>query len=813
MRGPLPSWLADWLVVAPPTSADAATWQLDSVWRWAPWATLLLVVGAIAWTVFLYMRESTSASRKYRALLVGMRLAALAILLIMLAQLAIALRLTGPPTIAVVFDRSASMAIADRYGDNELVAQLARRLRDLQLDQPTRLNLAKLLVLERDGQFLHELAKRFRLKFYLVAEAIEQRAGDTQPAELIDEIRGLSADAPGSQATRLGDAVRRVLDDFRASPPAAVILLSDGVTTAGVPLLSAAQEARSKGVPIIAIGLGNSEPSQDIELADVLVDDAVFVDDLVSFQVRIKASGLAGQPAKVILRRDGEAAPLAEESVTLPSAGETLTAVLMDRPSAGGQAAYAVEILPLENEINKDNNRQRRNVDVSEEKIRVLLVQGYPSFEFRHLKMLLERDRTIQLSVYLQDADPEFAQQDKSALRAFPVSRNELMDYDVLVVGDVDPRLLPRNTWQNIRSFVSEKGGGLAVLAGPRYLPWLYRENADVRALLPIEIESLAAPAEQLSNRFTNGFVVQPTPIGLQSPALQLGDATAEVAGIWNNLAALYWLAGGGETKPGAQVWAVAAALSATPPASQTRPQTASQNPPREAPVILFQYVGPGRVLYHAMDSTWRWRLGAGDAYFARFWVQSIRFLARTKLQGGRGANLSADRREYHPREAVQLRARFMDPRTAPAGDDVTVLVDRVGERRRRIALHRNTAATGVFEGEVTDLAEGQYEAVLTEPRFPGTAPSTRFSVLAPPGELAHVEMDAASLAAAAETTRGNYYTIADADRLLRELPAGRRVPLENLPPIPLWNRWWLLAAFLSCITCEWVLRKRKGML
>ena len=73
--------------------------------------------------------------------------------------------------------------------------------------------------------------------------------------------------------------------------------------------------------------------------------------------------------------------------------------------------------------------------------------------------------------------------------------------------------------------------------------------------------------------------------------------------------------------------------------------------------------------------------------------------------------------------------------------------------------------------------------------------------------------MDAAALAAAAETTHGKFYTIADADQLLADLPAGRRVPIRNLPPIPIWNRWWLLSAFLSCITTEWILRKRKGML
>jgi hypothetical protein len=113
----------------------------------------------------------------------------------------------------------------------------------------------------------------------------------------------------------------------------------------------------------------------------------------------------------------------------------------------------------------------------------------------------------------------------------------------------------------------------------------------------------------------------------------------------------------------------------------------------------------------------------------------------------------------------------------------------------------------------VADLAQGQFEVVLAEPQIPGNPPATRFTVVAPPGELARPVMDAATLTAAAETTRGKFYTIANAGQMLANLPAGRRVPIQNLPPFSIWNRWWLLAAFLGCITTEWILRKRNGML
>jgi hypothetical protein len=51
-----------------------------------------------------------------------------------------------------------------------------------------------------------------------------------------------------------------------------------------------------------------------------------------------------------------------------------------------------------------------------------------------------------------------------------------------------------------------------------------------------------------------------------------------------------------------------------------------------------------------------------------------------------------------------------------------------------------------------------------------------------------------------------------DADRLLNELPAGRQVPVEALPPKPLWNTWPLLLGFLGLLITEWVLRKMGGM-
>ncbi len=814
MSGRVPNAVADWLGLNVPTGGDGATWQLDSAWHWAPWATLLLVIAAVAWTAVLYARESSSVDRPYRMLLAALRLAALGILLSILAQWAIVVRITGSPSIAVVVDRSASMGIADQYDDAALAENIKSQLSASGLTEPSRINQAKSLLLHDDARWLKDLNARYRSEWYWLAGGIEHASSDRDAQRLANAIRELKTDSADSNATRLGDGLKQVLTDFRGSPPAAIVVLTDGVVTEGVPLSGAADNARQRGVPLFTVGLGRDAPPRDIELTDVLVDDVVFANDLVIFQAQVKASGLEGQTAKVSLFRDGVAQPIASQEIKLPAAGQSLSVRLTDRPTKPGTIKYTVEIAVREDEINKENNRQQRTVTVRDDTIHVLLAHGYPSYEFRFLKTLLERDRTVKLSTFLQDADAAYAEQDKTALLSFPVDRNELFNYDVLIFGDLDPQLMPRATWTNLRAFATEKGGGMAFLAGPRFLPWRYQDNSDVTSLLPIDIQSLPRDPN-LPAAITNGFRVRPTALGLQNPALQLGDSPVETEKIWTELAPLYWLFPITALKPGAQVLAegpVMPELSGDLPAAPTT-QSAIRNPQSAIPVVCFQYVGAGRVEFLAVDSTWRWRIGVGDTYFSRFWVQTIRFLARGKLNQGRGAQLTSDRREYRRGETAQLRLRFLDERLAPVGDEAKAMIEATGQERRQVSLRRNPATEGVFEATLPDLRDGQYEILLAEPKIAGTPPTTRFTVTAPPGEFARPEMDAAALRAAAETTRGKFYTFADADQLLAGLPPGHRVPIENLPPIPIWNRWWLLLAFLSCLTTEWILRKRKGMM
>jgi hypothetical protein len=727
------------------------------------------------------------------------RLALIGLLVTMLYGWMLHRHRTDLPDVIVMVDDSESMNTLDQYDDEQLRSELDARVRAAGLDQSTRFNLAKTLLLEKDAALLKSLQAKYNLKFYLVGESARAQAGESPP--LAERLKTLAAE---QAASRLGKGLRDVLEGQRGRPTAAVIVFTDGATTDGKPLGEAAEYARRKAVPLFTIGLGSDKPPRDLRLGDLLVDDVVFVKDLVNFDVKLSAAGYEGREATVRLRTADSPATLAETKVKLGKDGESQQVRLVYQPTKIGEFEFVVEVEQLSGEVNPTNNRQSRVVSVRDPTIRVLLVQAYPNYEFRYLKQLLSRqlksgekdERSIELSTVLQEADQEW--NDDTAERVFPVSREELAKYDVLIFGDVNPSFLSASVMANINDFVKTQGRGIVFISGPRYTPLAYRDT-PLAELFPIDLNTARAPDP--SALLKQAYHMRPTRLGMTSPQLALGDSPADSLRVWQSLPGLYWMLEAPDVRPAARVLA--------------EHPTRTGNDGRNLPLICLQYVGKGNVVFHATDETHRWRFRVGDKHFGRYWVQTIRYLSRAKLlDQSRAAELTSDREEYRRGEPVRLRVRFLDERLAPTQDDgVQVVLEREGSRRKSVKLSRDAATRGVFEGSLSNLPDGQYRAWVAAPTLEGQPPSQAFSITAPPGEQARLQMDSADLKQAAKISQGRYYTLADVDRLPSDLPRGRQVRIESLPPVPIWNWWPFALAFVALIVTEWLLRKSVGML
>jgi len=180
---------------------------------------------------------------------------------------------------------------------------------------------------------------------------------------------------------------------------------------------------------------------------------------------------------------------------------------------------------------------------------------------------------------------------------------------------------------------------------------------------------------------------------------------------------------------------------------------------------------------------------------------------------GDRPVTLTTDRHEYANGESVRLRAKFANERLAPPEDDgVAVVVESVGQTTQHVQLHRAAVGRSVFEGVMNRTTSGSYHAWIASPAMEGPAPAVDFTVAQPASEFAQVRMAADEMRQAAQETGGQFYTLGTTDKLISDLPPARQIPIESLPPYPLWNQWPVLAAFLILLIGEWILRKRQGM-
>ncbi len=794
----------------------------------------------LAWAVFavgtagvvlLYRLERRAAGRTSRVVLPALlRIAALALVcFVMLPQLRLAFDREGWPDVAVLLDTSASMATVDDLQDPAVRARADELGRLDGVSQVDRLRLAKLLVTRGTPDLLARLLSERQVKVhvYSVADQAKLVAEVTEAADLDAGRAAIDKLAPDGEASRLGDAVQGVLKAFRGGSLTAVIAYTDGVITVGDDWQTAGREAARAGVPLYLVGLGDARDPPDLALADLKADDAVLKGDTLVFEARLTARGVGGPNVRVpVILSERQGDKLVErgrDTVAVDPTGKPTPVRLTTTPSEVGEKTYVIDVAPLPGEAEAGNNRLERVVLVTEsKKLRVLYLDGYPRYEFRFLKSLLEREsaaagaKAVELNTVLADASPGYAEQDKSALRTLP-TRAELDAYDVVILGDLDPERLPRaaQLFQDLADFVKVRGGGLLVIAGTQATP--RRLFATPLAdLLPVTASDATPAAEVL---LVDGYRLKPTAYGQTHPLFRLAADEAENTRVWAGLKPLFWSATGYKRKLSAEVLA-------------THPTRAGEGAAGELhPLVLQQFVGAGRVMFFGFDESWRWRFRAGEERYNQFWHQTVRVLARSRVTR---AELRTDKQTAYRRdEPIRLTVRFPDDAPVPAADvPIKVRVDRrplasgAGpSESQTVRLAKVDGSRATYQTLLTRTPDGDYRFELTDPppvvapgSPPGTPPPARpraeARVLPPPGERDRLDMNRAELQRAAAESRGQFYTLADAAKLIDDLPDGTRVPLNQpVPPIPVWNHALVFGLFASLLGAEWLLRRRERLL
>ncbi|MEM9409678.1 MAG: hypothetical protein AAGA30_01105, partial [Planctomycetota bacterium] len=497
------------------------------------------------------------------------------------------------------------------------------------------------------------------------------------------------------------------------------------------------------------------------------------------------------------------------QKIDLPESGGRVRVEFGHTVSEPGRYVYTVEVAPVENEINLvDNSQKSGEMLVVDEKVRVLLVSGLPSWDYQQVQRLLQRDQTIDLSCWLQSMDVSRPQEGNSPISRLPRTIEELGEYNVVILMDPDPREFDAAWVETLKVFCKNKAGGLLYMAGPQYTGEFVTLNrlSGIRDLLPVRlgdlqyINSSDALATASGNNASRMLVVRHN---LDHPVLSFHSDAAENEKRWESMPGIYWNFPVISPKPTARVL------------MESGDQAGVET---NTPLIVTGRKGAGTVLYMGFQGTWRWRpAGLQAQFFDRFWIQVVRYLIENRsLQGSRRGFVDSDKTEYELGNRITFIGRVLSEQFLPSDKETQILTitDQNG-RTQNLQMQLLPGGTGQYEGSLVATRTGNFEATITidDGQDEKVIEPISFRVVPPQIESNAYWLNEKLLKEIAAKSGGEYFRLDEIDELPEKLPQRIRKIAFKSPSRPLWdwNQLFRTFAFLIpvvLLSIEWGVRK-----
>ncbi len=298
-----------------------------------------------------------------------------------------------------------------------------------------------------------------------------------------------SALAPAGIETRMGDAVKAVLEREQGSPLAGIVLVTDGRSNAGLDPKSLILTAQNQRVPLYIVGVGSEKNPPNIQLVEVDAPKRIYPGDKFTLNALLQASGFSGKSVTIQVTAGAkEADPKtyeieSEQTLSITTDDELLTAQFELEPRAVGSWNYVVRLIPVSGDMDARDDSQATEVSVIERKNRVLIFAGGPMREYQFVRNLLFRDRDVESHVLLQSAGKAVSQEAAKILDEFPADRTALSQYDAILAFDADWSKVSDAQVRAVEQWVAEQAGGLLMVAGNVEMPkWLSRNAGGERS-------------------------------------------------------------------------------------------------------------------------------------------------------------------------------------------------------------------------------------------------------------------------------------------------------------------------------------------
>jgi hypothetical protein len=739
----------------------------------SPLVVLLLVLGALLVTCWMYRRSPGGRRPPIFILLSGLRLAALLLALVFLLRPVVSFDriLRQDRRVAVLLDRSRSMETRDSVLGESRLESAARVATSEAVDR---------------------LGDSFDLQRY--AFSGPGTLGPWDPPKRPGGPGGAPRQeiAAEGSSTDLESAWSSV--PVGPAPVEAAVLVSDGRDHGKARALK--EEASFEGLPpfpvhCVAVGSGGGmagnggarEPqAPDAGWVNVRSEGKALRGSKILVRGTVATRGLPAGPAWVSARLDAK--EIARSEVRLEPGTREVTFSLV--PDRSGVLFYHLVLQTGGKDAHPENDGMYLPVEVTDKPLQVLIYEGRPRWQYKFASRALEREPSVNFTGLVRLGGTRSLEQGlapASLSKGLPETRDAWRAFDVLVLGNVASEDFAPGDLERIQSWIGEDGGGLILACG--------REGWQAFAGTPLA-EALPAAAA-LGEKVVSELRVFPGGLALDHPMTR----GLEEYFVPGRPGGPFFLAEGFSLRP---------LRPGSEPLLWMECEGPEKAPAKEArerlPLLVVRPYGKGRTVALFTESEWRWateRAQEGGAdLLALLWGRMARWAAKRDdaARGGLGIRLS--RRAVRTGEEVGMEVHG-------AADPSTVKVTVVRPDGRSVSVP-GTIDSRVWTGKWAPDAAGVHSVQASS--GPSLQAGAAFAADPDCREVEDTSPDWDLLRRLAEQTGGKFFTLTDfgsiADLVLRDTK-GAVAHVE----MGVDRSWPLYLALVALLGLEWLLRRR----
>ena len=474
-----------------------------------------------------------------------------------------------------------------------------------------------------------------------------------------------------------------------------ILVLTDGDSNLGSPLIQIAPKLRNQNISLFSIFTGSDRILPDLDIEHAWAPSFTLKEERLVVNWKIKNTFDAPQNSVLSLYANDE--KVESMPVHFPP-NNTHSGNITWLPSKTGKYLMKLVLEPVQAEAFQDNNSQAFQLRVQDTKIKVLVIDSSPRWEYRFLKNALLRDPGVEVKSLLYRPGLSSAQGNEY-LRHFPKNLKELSTFDVIFLGDIaiDPEEITHDNASLLHELVIHHAAGIVFIPG-RKGKQLSFAGSPLDDLLPIVYD----PQKPAGLGTANPANLDLTARGRQHWLTDLRGAGEPDRNFWNRLPGFFWSAMVKKSKPGSQVLA-------------THSNFSSEW--GKMPLLVLRHYQSGKSLFLGTDSAWRWRRGVEDKYHYRFWSQVVRWMARERQQANnQGLRLITYPEKPYVGDQVHLHCIASDLAGFPLElSNVDAKITHPDGVTENIQLNAIKESNGIYTGKLDARKSGDFTIIVSE--------------------------------------------------------------------------------------------------